>query len=200
MIRFDDSMFFDIETLSLNPYRNEGIKISDSTLSLNPDDNKIVLSQIGYIENNELKIKLFKEWEIGEENLIAQTIKMLRNNYQYSMLFTYNGSFDLLYLLGRMKYYDFDDNDLAYANRTIHSHLKHCDLIQYNSGYFMTFDAVCNRYGILAECEYNGSQISQFYKDEEYCKIESHGIDDVKRLYYLTTETKLADRFYKNKF
>jgi hypothetical protein len=176
-----DTLYFDTETLGLNPYKKE---------------NKIVTTQFGEIVKNKLTIEVFKEWEIGEESLITKTLQKLCSVKKYVPVFTYNGAFDLLNIIGRMRYNDYEEEDYFNAFNILNGWIKHCDMIQFDNGYFVSMDKICNEYDIKSNCLYRGSDIPKLYELKEYDKIIAHGIDDIDRLYRLVNETNLSDRFY----
>lgn len=182
MSLMEKAIYWDTESLSLNPYEKEG---------------KLVTSQIGYLVDGELEINVLKEWEIGEEKLIIDTINIFRLAPRYTPVFTYNGLHDLMFLIGRMKQYDFDILDYERVHKIIVNHIKHCDLIQYDNGYLVSLDKICNIYDIKSDCVFKGKDILQLYKNKDFNNIIAHGVDDIARLYKLVNDTELGDRFYK---
>lgn len=176
------TLFFDTETLNLNPYHL---------------DNKMVLAQIGCLEDGELKIYIFKEWELGELNVINSIIMMFESVPKYTPVFTYNGLFDILYLIGRCNMLNKSFKEMGDISSLFTSNLKHCDLMQYDNGYLCSLDRVCAKYNVSSKCIYKGKDIYKLYMNKEWDKIISHGEDDIERMYKLVTQTSIADRFYK---
>ena len=74
---------------------------------------------------------------------------------------------------------------------------KHCDMMQFDNGYYVSMDNVCKAYNIKADSPYSGKDIKDLYDRGDYKNIIAHGKDDIKRLYRLVNETDLADRYYK---
>lgn len=169
-------LYFDTETLSLNPYTV---------------DAKLVSTQVLF--NGEMNVK--KEWELGEKSLIEQLLNGLYNLDKWTPMVTYNGLFDFAYILGRMYQLGFSTQSLKDMHEALITG-KRVDLMQFDNGYFVSLNAICNRYGIPKQCEFDGKDISWLYEAKRYDDIVAHGIDDVNRLYRLSTETSLSDRFF----
>lgn len=181
----DETLYFDSETLSLNPYDEYA---------------KIITIQIGEIQDNGiLNIDVYKEWEYksGERALIIDVIRRLDALPKYTPVFTYNGLFDFFYLIGRCNKLDFNNSVRMILNTIFTSGIKHCDLMQYDNGYLVSLDKLCSQYKIDSKCIFKGKDISMLYEERDYNAIIAHGVDDIKRLYRLVHETNLADRFYK---
>jgi len=175
-------LFFDTETLSLNPYA---------------DDAKLITTQIKV--NGTMTV--LKEWDIGEVNLILELISRFdafANNFKnrkYMPVVTYHGLFDILYIFGRMNVLGFSEFDVQKAMELFMT-IKHIDLLQYDNGYLLSLNAVCMKYNINPECIFDGSDIHRLYYEGQFNDIVAHGTDDVNRLYRLVTETPLSDRFF----
>lgn len=176
-----NAIYFDTETLALNPYNK---------------DNKIILAQFGYVINDELNIITFNEWYSNEDLLLNEIFGFFRKLKKYTPVVTYNGEFDLRYIIGRLRYNNVTEKDYYNVDEIIRN-FKHCDMTQYNNGYFINMDTICNHYKIESDCKYMGHDVPNLYNEKRYSDIIAHGIDDIKRLYRLTTETNLADRFHK---
>lgn len=191
-------MYFDTETLSLNPYRNVVLdenKNDIGTGSTNPEENKIITAQIGYVVDGKYESFVFKEWEFGEKLLIDSVLSSIEDLPKYCNVYTYNGMFDILYLLSRCSILGKSALELSDINELITSHIKHCDLLQYDNGYFCSLDKICNRYKIPSKCKYKGKDIKGLYEKGDWYNIISHGEDDIERLHALVTTTQLANRF-----
>lgn len=174
------SIYFDTETLSLNPYHANA---------------RIVLAQFGKEVNGVFTSRVFKEWELGEVNLIKCMNTELMQSAKYTPVFTYNGLFDILYITGRMTMLGFSEKEIGDFIGVFTGIVKHCDMLQFDNGYFVSLDKICDHHNIYAECEYSGRDIYKLYMGAEFDSIIAHGIDDVNRLYRLAHETPLADRF-----
>ena len=185
MSLLDETLYLDSETLSLNPYNVNA---------------KIITIQIGKMRKDKtLQIDVYREWEykLGESELIMDIIKRLSVLPKYTPIFTYNGLFDLFYLIGRCNKLNFDNEVIELLNTIFTSTVKHCDLMQYDNGYFISLDKLCIQYKIDSKCVFKGKDINMLYEKKDYNNIISHGEDDIERLYRLVNETNLADRFYK---
>ena len=142
-------LFFDTETLSLNPYA---------------DDAKLITTQIKV--NGTMTV--LKEWDIGEVNLILELISRFdafANNFKnrkYMPVVTYHGLFDILYIFGRMNVLGFSEFDVQKAMELFMT-IKHIDLLQYDNGYLLSLNAVCMKYNINPECIFDGSDIHRLY-------------------------------------
>jgi len=180
-MNINNAIYFDTETLSLNPNKKE---------------NKMVLVQFGKIVNNKLIIETFNEWNNNEEDLLSYVINYINKLPKYTPIFTYNGEFDFRYFYARLRYNNTSDNDYYMIHEAIIK-MKHCDVLQYDNGYFVSLDTICNKYDIETENNFSGIDVKWQYEEGDYKAIISHGIDDIKRLYRLINETNLADRFYK---
>jgi hypothetical protein len=174
------SIYFDTETLSLNPYHANA---------------RIVLAQFGKEVNGVFTSRVFKEWELGEVNLIKCVCTEMMQSAKYTPIFTYNGMFDILYIAGRMNVLGFSDDDIGSFINVFTGIVKHCDMLQFDNGYFVSLDKICDHHNIYAECQYSGRDIYKLYMDAKFDDIVAHGIDDIKRLYKLVHETSLSDRF-----
>lgn len=179
-MNMSNCMYYDSETLSLNPYHPE---------------HKMITAQIGYSVNGEFESHVFKEWELGEKTLIDSVLNNFENLTKYTNVYTYNGLFDILYLLGRCVVLGKSFEELDDIASIFTSHIKHCDLFQYDNGYLVSLDKICDRYKIPSKCIYKGKDIARLYSEKEYDKIVSHGEDDIERLHALITNTSLANRF-----
>jgi len=132
--------FFDLETLSLNPY---------------VDGAKIILAQIKYGD----KIELIREWDFGEKALILRLAKVFSGFPRYTPVFTYNGGFDFNYLIGRINQLFEQDVNKEKYHKIFIQNIKHCDLLQFDGGYFVSFYKLCNKYGMPLESRYDGKHM-----------------------------------------
>jgi uncharacterized protein YprB with RNaseH-like and TPR domain len=171
-------LYFDTETLSLNPY----------TI-----DAKLISTQVLF--NGEMRVE--KEWELGEKPLIEKLLSGLYNLEKWTPMVTYNGLFDFAYILGRMYQLSFSTQSIKDMHEALITG-KRVDLMQFDNGYFVSLDAICNKYNIPRECPYDGKDIKRLYemKEKGYDYIVAHGKDDVNRLYRLNVETPLGNRFF----
>lgn len=180
MKKMNEALFFDTETLSLSPYEDKA---------------RIILAQFGKYIDGEFSYKVYKEWEIDEVTLIRNIFIEISHQSKYSPMFTYNGLFDILYLIGRMYMLKFKVDEIFDTISLFSNHIRHCDMMQYDNGYLVSLNKLCNFYGIDADCKYSGKDISTLYENKQYDEITAHGVDDIKRLYRIVTETNLAYRF-----
>lgn len=168
--------YFDLETLSLNPYDANA---------------KIILAQLKY--NGQ--VHLLKEWELGEFALICELAKLFRLFPKYTPVMTYNGAFDFSYLMGRVtikcSYFAEKYHDIFMRN------IKHCDLLQFDNGYFVPLWKICRKMNMPLQSRYDGKHMQKLYEKKEYDCIIEHGLEDVEILEKLVTETDIADRFLK---
>lgn len=178
-----ETIYFDTETLSLNPY--------DS-------DAKLITTQIGTYINGYFESQVCCEWNkySNETRLIVKLEERFSLLPKYTPVFTYNGLFDIFYILGRCDILYLNDIKYNLITRFING-FKHCDMMQYNNGYFVSLDKICQAYGIISDCDFKGKDIKRLYNEKDYDNIIAHGRDDVRRLYRLVNETDLADRYYK---
>ena len=174
------SLYFDTETLSLNPYHVNA---------------RMVLAQFGKEINGVFTSRVFKEWELGEVNLIKCVCTELMQSAKYTPVFTYNGLFDILHVTGRMDMLGFPKDAIGDFLSVFTGIVKHCDMLQFDNGYFVSLDKICDHHNIYAECEYSGRDIYKLYQEEKFDDIVAHGVDDIKRLYKLVKDTTLSDRF-----
>ncbi|MGD0384431.1 MAG: ribonuclease H-like domain-containing protein [Thermoguttaceae bacterium] len=171
-------IYFDTETTSLNPHNKEA---------------KLLTIQLGIERKDGLQLIVFST-EFNTEFEVINKMNMLFKEDRFTPIFTYNGLFDILYLMGRC---DELGNKALHGNiiQLFNSHLKHCDLMQYNNGYFMSLDSVCLEYGIKGKSKFSGKDVYSLYRNDMFNDIIEHGKDDIMRLYRLVHETTLADRF-----
>jgi len=187
-------LFFDTETLSLNPYEKD---INDNSYGF---DAKIITTQV--FAGGVMTIE--KEWELGEkkllENFLFRFDRWANNfrNRKFMPVITYHGIFDILYILGRMNQNNFPESDVKKMTELFMT-MKHIDLMQYDNGYLISLDDICNKYKINAKCEFSGKDIKRLYHEGRFNDIVAHGEDDVNRLKRLANETRLADRFFIDK-
>jgi hypothetical protein len=178
-----ETIYFDTETLSLNPYSFEA---------------KLIATQIGTCINGYFESEICCEWNniTGEINLIEGINKRFNILPKYTPVFTYNGLFDIFYILGRCHVLKLDNIYSSLLQRFMDG-FKHCDMMQFDNGYYVSMDRVCKAYNIIADSPYSGKDIKDLYDRKDYKNIIAHGKDDIKRLYRLVNETDLADRYYK---
>jgi uncharacterized protein YprB with RNaseH-like and TPR domain len=171
--------YFDSETLGLNPYVPNA---------------KIVLAQLRYNGDN----YLIKEWEHGEKGLIKELQELFESLPQYTPVITYNGGFDFNYLIGRINCLDFDILTKIAMHDAFIRHIKHCDLLQFDGGYFVALFKIARKYGFPLQSKYDGSHIEGLYKHKNYDEIIEHGVEDIEVLEKLVESTDLANRFLRN--
>lgn len=179
--------YFDTETIGLNPYSV---------------DAKMVTAQITDDNGNEI---VLKEWELGEMELLMELKKIFNNiNFKsdksefyiktYNPVFTYNGAFDFNYIMGRVNML-FDSLIISDYHDILIRGTKHCDILQYDNGYFVSLAKLANEYDIKFECEYNGSHIQALYNDKKYDFIVAHALDDIRVVKCLVNKHGFGDRF-----
>lgn len=175
--------YFDSETIGLNPY-NENAKLL-TTQFLN--------------DNNDFVV--FTEWEFGEKKLIEKTqnyfvsIVFKERTYPtYNPIFTYNGKFDFHFLMGRVSLL-FNQNEKRIIHNTIIRWVKHCDLIQFNNGYYVSLQKLVDKHNIKRKTNYMGKDIYKLYEKEEYDSIINHAYDDVNILKQLVETYGYGERF-----
>lgn len=171
-------VYFDLETLSLNPYST---------------DAKIILAQVKY----GIESKLLKEWEIGEENLIVELIGIFSRFPKYTPVFTYNGGFDFSYLMGRINQMDLSREFKEEIHDVFIRNIKHCDLLQFDNGYFVPFWKICKLYNMPLTSEFDGKMMGKLYEDKNWDKILEHGLEDIEALDRVVSNTNIADRYLK---
>ena len=83
-----ETIYFDTETLSLNPYSFEA---------------KLIATQIGTCINGCFESEICCEWNniTGEIGLLKGINKRFNMLPRFTPVFTYNGLFDIFYILGR---------------------------------------------------------------------------------------------------
>lgn len=170
--------YFDLETLSLNPYEA---------------DAKIILAQVRY----EKMTYLINEWSKGEINLIKKLNHLFSEFPEYTPVITYNGAFDFNYLFGRINVLKFTNKEKIIIHDNFTRGIKHCDLLQFDGGYFVKLFKVARKYGFPLQSKYDGSHIKELYKNKQYADILEHGLEDIKILEKLVMKTDIADRFLK---
>ncbi len=168
--------YFDLETLSLNPYVPHA---------------KIVLAQFKY----EGESYLINEWSKGETSLIKKLNSLFAQLPRYTPIITYNGGFDFNYLLGRMNVLNFSDEEKIIMHDNFIRGVKHCDLLQFDGGYFVPLFKIARKCGFPLQSEYDGSHIMELYKNKQYAEICVHGLEDIEVLEKLVINTNIADRF-----
>jgi len=168
-------MFFDIETTSLNPYS---------------DESKIILAQV---RRNGVT-HLFKEWELGEKQVINILLNEFCKLEKYEPVITYNGSFDFHFIMGRINELGYD----IYQKETMHhifTTIKHCDLLQFDNGYFVSLEKICNQYNIPVTYKAYGKHMKKLYEKMEWEKILLHGEEDLILLEELIEKTDIYHRY-----
>ncbi len=180
--------YFDMETIRFNPYIN---------------DAKIVTAQI---KKGGDVVKVLKEWELGEDKLIEELafifadINIYKGTRTYNRVYTYNGWYDFHFLMGRINLLsDCSISDKRKLFNMFVLYTNHCDLLQYNTGNFVSLEKLRKRYGIKRECIYLGIDVHRLYKMKDYDNIILHGIDDVNILYELVTKYGFDYDFEKKK-
>ena len=171
--------YFDMETLGYNPHEPKA---------------KIVLAQVRYEGENHL----IEEWRMNESNLIRKLFKIFLTFPKYTPVFTYNGGFDFNYLFGRISNLKFDVFTRIAMHHVFLMNIKHCDLLQFDGGYFVPLHRIARKNGYPLQSKYDGSHIERLYKNKDYDSILEHGIEDIEVLEKLTENTILANRFLRD--
>lgn len=177
--------YFDMETIGLNPY-DLGAKI----LTVQ-------------VQDDEKNVWLFSEWEFGEKTVIDRLTLLFKEiNFDkngertYNPVFTYNGSFDFHFLMGRITQL-FDLQKMVMLHDIFIRGTKHCDLLQFDNGYFVSQFKLCKEFGIVMDCEYLGKDIYDLYQKGEYSHIIDHAKDDINILWKLVNAFGLDERFLR---
>lgn len=169
--------YFDLETTTLNPYVNEA---------------KIILAQVRYND----KSYLFKEWELGEKDLIYKLGDLFNTFPKYTPVVTYNGGFDFNYLISRINLLDFDILQKSLIHHDFIQNVRHCDLLQFDNGYFVPLWKICKKHDMPLQSTYDGKHMRKLYEMKEYDYIIEHGLEDIEILEKLVKLTNIADRFF----
>lgn len=183
-----DMMVFDCETTGINPY--------DSDASLLTFQYKI--------NNNPIDILAIWDYNDDEAELIQKIIYVFQSLDDYSDLITYNGLFDIQYMMGRTVMAS-DVHDVSRLYQAIQDKRFHHDLMKLymyeNNGFPLTLNKLCARkLGIKPESSYVGREMPKLYLVKRYEEILKHAEDDVKMTYELAKtrrEIKVLQR--KNK-
>jgi len=175
--------YFDMETTGLNPHF---------------EDAEILTTQF---MDNDGNFKVFTRWELSEKDLIEKTqnffvdINFRQRAYPtYNPIFTYNGGFDFHYLMGRIGYL-FNEKEKRVLHNTMIRYSKHCDLLQFNNGYYVSLQKLVNKHNIKRKTNFMGSDIYELYKKQEYESIVNHAYDDVNILKQLVNNYGYGGRF-----
>lgn len=175
--------YFDIETTGLNPYLI---------------DAEILTTQFMDDDGN---FKVFTRWDLEEKELIEETQNFFVNiNFKhkthqtYNPVFTYNGEFDFHYLMGRVGYL-FNEKEKTIIHNTVIRYTKHCDLIQFDNGYYISLQKLVDKYNIKRKTHFMGNDIHELYKKQEYESIVNHAYDDVNILKQLVNDYGFGERF-----
>lgn len=160
--------YFDLETIGLNPFKT-GAKVLTAQF-LDDDDNLIILT----------------EWELGEHELLDQIQNIfLEINHSedlkqrsYNPVFTYNGKFDFHFYMNRCAYYQ-ERKSMGIIFDTVILSTKHCDLMQFDNGFFKGLDTIAKKHKIKRTTKFLGKHIEGLYYDEKYDDIIAHATDDV---------------------
>ncbi len=170
--------YFDMETIKLNGYMLDA-KLLTAQYSLGGKD-----------------VVIFKEWELGERDVIISISNAFREFIKYTPIFTYNGSFDFHFLMDRADVIGFSKEEKRILHDVMIRTKKHCDLMQYGKyGEYRKFFDVCSDYDIFPQSTWRGKNMELLYINENYDGIIAHATDDIMMLVELVDKSTLGNRF-----
>jgi len=181
-----DMLVFDCETTTVNPYDDEA-RLLTFQFKKNNDDVEIYA-----IWENRLTDEPMTESELDiAENLLLNRIEQVFLGLDgFSDIITYNGLFDILYLIGRYAVIHENQSSRFYFHDVILNKRFHHDMMSLymyqNNGYPMTLSKLCRRkLGVRPDSDYVGKDIPQLFREGNYDDILLHATDDVEMTYLL---------------
>ena len=142
------------------------------TTGLNPLDDKIITIQIqklvGRTGEAFGKLKIFKEWESSEKEIIKKIMPKLTSSNPFDFIIVGKDLlFDFMFLGKRAEKYELGQLDLISLNKRVFTDIKHV-LVLINKGNFRGYNK------LLTKGRTKGAKIPLLYEQKKYDEIIRH--------------------------